>query len=36
MPKQKAIEACDEYINHLFDFLRTANETYYGMHLRDL
>lgn len=36
MPKQKAIEACDQYINCLFDFLRTANETYYGMHLRDL
>ena len=36
MPKQKAIQAVDEYINNLFDFFRTSNETYYGMHLRDL
>lgn len=36
MPKQKAIQAVDEYIDNFFEFIRTSNETYHGMHLRDL
>ena len=36
MPKQKALNAVKDFFETMTDFVRTSEETYYGLHLRDL